>query len=210
MSKQTYKVSLTVDHMRVIIEAIEAFNRAQMGQFDIWLEKVFLSQINDPYFKKFVSDSVLKWDKRKDINQTLRRAIFKHELLANSTSSGAGLTNLSQDAKLGHEIYEALNQFVSVQDNDGWWGFFHNFDDPAKWSGTDDPLPEIEGFVKHKDFPIKNQKEIKEAVEKEDYRRAWEIANEEIGEKIRHEGKEIQKTRDGTYFVRITKPRKKD
>ena len=96
--------------------------------------------------------------------------------------------------------------------NDGYYGAGCNFHGPLK--ATDEPLPEIENFLKYKSFNLGElNSEISDKVikfcDKKKYKEAWELIDTLKLPKGEKSEIEIIDSFDGKeVFVKVWKPRK--
>ena len=112
-----------------------------------------------------------------EIKEILKRA-EKHSLHNGLNQSyGIGNEAIGEDAKIAYEIRQTLRQYRSVKENDGYFNSWNVcYDDALKL--TQEPLPEIEGFVKEKVFPVYDEK-INQQIFKEyaklNWPKMWEL-----------------------------------
>lgn len=197
-------VHLTDEHIQVILTALKVLYRMRSGQVGIAIDEVY-------------PDKYISYDDRQIIEKTVRTIAFKEIHYPNSyygfnsPKLGSGI--------LAFEIEKTLDEYLSVKNNDGYWGTGCNFHGPIK--ATQEPLPIIEGFRDYKDFPLTRAqtKKILPHYHDNDYKKMWEAydglkLNLPKGEKYQittgqFEGKDMAVGGSNErVIVRITKPRK--
>lgn len=221
MKKQEqYSLRLTKNQLSVVSRALEAFERAQLGQFKMTLEQIFEFEPDKEYRKNLKEVS---WDEYNAMEQLLKTLIFNRESGAQQSYSYFGITGASESAKISYEIDNVIDQFLAVEQNDGYWEYmYHRYDDPLDLS--QEPIPEIVEFKKYKDYPIPKEHwdKLRKLWDVGDLTPMWDIAKPYIPEDIEANKMEIYpfsnklapKDMNGNYFddicIRIWKPRKKD
>lgn len=218
--KQTYSLKLTKNQMAVICRALEAFERAQLGQFKISLEQTFEFESDKEYRKNLKEVS---WDEYNALEQMMKALIFNKESNIQQNHSYFGINGASESAKIAYETQKVIGQFLAVEQNNGYWqSTYRSFDEPLDLS--QEPIPEVEEFKKYKDFPIpkKHWDELRKLYAVGDLTSMWNIADKYIPKDIRPSKTEIYpfsnklapKVMNGNYFddvsIRIWKPEKKD
>lgn len=134
------------------------------------------------------------------------------------------------DGQLAYEIYQTIRQYTAVVQNGGLFDHYTSSQDPLNYSGVD--LPEIQGFVKHKDYYF-NQTESRRLAaycEKKAWNKAWNYINKTLTPKYKIPSGESYKimwnetptkyldvsgvTKEGidptSYFIRVFKPQKEE
>lgn len=218
--KQKYSLKLTKNQMAVICRALEAFERAQLGQFKMTLEQIFEFEPDKEYRKNLKEVS---WDEYNAMEQMLKTLIFNRESCAHHSHSYFGITGASESAKIAYETQKVIGQFLNVEQNDGYWqSAYKSFDEPLDLS--QESIPEVEEFKKYKDFaiPKKHWDELRKLYAEGDLTSMWNIADKYIPKDIRASKTEIYpfsnklapKDINGNHFddicVRMWKPEKKD
>lgn len=219
-TEQKYNIRLTKNQLSVVRRALEAFERAQLGQFKMTLEQIFEFEPDKEYRKNLKE---VGWDEYNAMEQMLKTLIFNRESGIQQNHSYFGITGASESAKVAYEIQKVIDQFLYVEQNDGYWGLFRTCDDPLDIS--QEPIPEIVEFKKYKDYliPEKEWKKIRDLFKKKEVNKLWELIEKYIPDNIDRGSKmEIypfcqtipQLDIDGEYLgdicLRIWKPRKKE
>ncbi len=153
------KVFLTDKHISVILAALRTYYRLRSGQVGIAMDEAY-------------SDKNISYDDREIIEKVVRTIAFK-EIQHPHSYYGFSSPQL-KDGSLAFEIEKTLNEYLSVKNNDGYWGSGCNFNGPLK--ATQEPLPIIEGFADYKDFPLTRAqtKKILPYYHNNDYKKMWE------------------------------------
>ncbi len=211
MSKKT-KISFENEHIRLIVTALEVYYRLRSGQISMALDNVYY-------------DKDLSYDESHDIEKYIRNIVFpppphhyydhvhegeespRDERPNLHENAAFGFNNKEmKDATLAYEISKVLEQYLSVSQNNGYFGSGCNFNDPLKATGV--PLPEIEDFDKYKLFPLKNNKAILKLLREKNYIKMWDLYDKQKTGIPHGEKWEIIEQNNKAY-VRIFKPRKK-
>jgi hypothetical protein len=206
MSKTT-TITFTDKHLTVIQAALEAYSRARMGQFGDWLDETF-------------REHLIHWDTRQEIEYFIRDKFAQMAVkdgkpadyyfpLERNASWGILQSEKVGNGQLAYEVYQTLRQYTAVTQNGGSFDHYTSTRDPLNYSG--EPLPEIDGFVKYKDFylPKKEGDEVKYLYEKEKYSEMWAVikgVEKELGIP-RGDKTQVKFTEDQT-FLRVHKPQK--
>lgn len=212
MSKKI-KLIITEEQAIVTKTALECFLRGKLGQFDYMLE--------------LIGGWHLGWDDRRDILKFIRAKFTKQALSEGKSadfyfpveSNGSwGIHHPKvPDALVAHNIEKTIENYLSVTRNGGYWGSGTNFSEP--YSGD---IPEIEGFIKHKDyhFDKRDSKKIHTRCKNKDYKGAYELIDS-LAEKYdirRGDSSEIKfetyagdgSPIEASYYLRVHKPREKN
>ena len=219
MKEQKYNLKLTKNQMGVICRALEALERAQMGQFKIALEQIFEFE-SDKEYRKHLKD--VSWDEYNALEQMLKSFIFNRDSGTQQNNSYFGITGTSESAKIAYEINKVLSQFLAVEQNDGYWQpVYRSYDDPLHLSR--EPIAEVAEFQKYKDFPIpkKHWSELRKLFADGDLTSMWNIVDSYIPKDIRASKTEIYPFSDnlrdhelGYNFadvcIRMWKPEKRE
>jgi hypothetical protein len=217
--EQKYNLKLTKNQMGVICRALEALERAQMGQFKIALEQIFEFE-SDKEYRKHLKD--VSWDEYNALEQMLKSFIFNRDSGTQQNNSYFGITGTSESAKIAYEINKVLGQFLAVEQNDGYWQpVYRSYDDPLHLS--QEPIAEVAEFQKYKDFPIpkKHWSELRKLFADGDLTSMWNIVDSYIPKDIRASKTEIYPFSDnlrdhelGYNFadvcIRMWKPEKRE
>jgi hypothetical protein len=219
MKEQKYNLKLTKNQMGVICRALEALERAQMGQFKIALEQIFEFE-SDKEYRKHLKD--VSWDEYNALEQMLKSFIFNRDSGTQQNNSYFGIAGTSESAKIAYEINKVLGQFLAVEQNDGYWQpVYRSYDDPLHLS--QEPIAEVAEFQKYKDFPIpkKHWSELRKLFADGDLASMWNIVDSYIPKDIRASKTEIYPFSDnlrdhelGYNFadvcIRMWKPEKRE
>jgi hypothetical protein len=219
MKEQKYNLKLTKNQMGVICRALEALERAQMGQFKIALEQIFEFEYDKEY-RKHLKD--VSWDEYNALEQMLKSFIFNRDSGTQQNNSYFGIAGTSESAKIAYEINKVLSQFLAVEQNDGYWQpVYRSYDDPLHLS--QEPIAEVAEFQKYKDFPIpkKHWSELRKLFADGDLTSMWNIVDSYIPKDIRASKTEIYPFSDnlrdhelGYNFadvcIRMWKPEKRE
>jgi hypothetical protein len=219
MKEQKYNLKLTKNQMGVICRALEALERAQMGQFKIALEQIFEFE-SDKEYRKHLKD--VSWDEYNALEQMLKSFIFNRDSGTQQNNSYFGIAGTSESAKIAYEINKVLSQFLAVEQNDGYWQpVYRSYDDPLHLSR--EPIAEVAEFQKYKDFPIpkKHWSELRKLFADGDLTSMWNIVDSYIPKDIRASKTEIYPFSDnlrdhelGYNFadvcIRMWKPEKRE
>ena len=157
-------VKLSNKHMRVINAALEVYYRMRSGQIGIALDEAYY-------------DKRLSYEFRDNIQDQIRSVT--HPELGPNASYGFNSPQI-KDARICYEIKKTFEEFLAVTINDGYYGATVDFDGPLK--ASDEPLPEVVGFKKYKDFPLpaRAKKSFLKAMEAKDYKKAWGIVDKHL------------------------------
>jgi hypothetical protein len=198
------KIHLTDRQIQVIVTALSCYYRLRSGQVGIAMDEAY-------------RDKDISYDERDVIEKVVRTIAFK-EIQHPRSYYGFNSPEL-KDGTLAFEIEKTLTEYLSVKNNDGYWGSGCDFNGPLRT--TKEPLPIIEGFADYKDFPLTRAqtKKILPHYHNNDYKKMWETYDSlklglPKGEKYQitigqFEGKDaVVGGSNERIIVRITKPRK--
>jgi len=132
-------ITLSNKQASVILAALEAFQRARMGQFSMALEQIFPKKC---LAKGFEEMQTLEMD--------LKKFFFGDELSKNSYWGIPNKEKVGEDAQIAYEIFGTMRQFMALEKSGGIYENYTNYNSPLKLS--DEPLPEIDG---HKELTYK-------------------------------------------------------
>lgn len=175
------KLEMTEDQAKVVMVALDSYNRAKLYQFYLWFEAVF-------------PELSVDYDDQKKLEEFFDSFIEQKRNFKDA------------DTILSYCVYKTLRQYFSVKDNDGYFGFGVSFDGPL--GVTPDDCPKIEGFKLYKD--IKIPKKFLKLLDDEKYELFWKNVDNEVLPKydvISWEKIQILKQEK---LLRIWKPHKRD
>lgn len=201
-SKNKFNViHLTDKQLQVIVTALEVFYRMRSGQVGMAIDKAY-------------RDKDISYDDRDTIENLVKSIAFK-EIQHPHSYYGFNSPEL-KDGTLAYEIEKTFTEYLSVKNNDGYWGNGCNFNGPLRT--TQEPLPIIEGFRDYKDFPLTRAqtRKILPHYYKKDYVKMWQAYDKlklglPKGEKYQILTDILLDKQGEAYervIVRITKPRK--
>jgi hypothetical protein len=235
------KIHLTDKQIQVIITALSCYCRLRSGQIGIAMDEAYRdkdisyderdeieTKVREVVFgqpKSYVANNsrgcggdddsgcpTLK--ERLEEEKPAKKAEFNHPHSYYGFSSPE-----LKDGSLAFEIEKTLTEYLSVKNNEGYWGSGCNFNGPLRT--TKEPLPIIEGFPDYRDFPLTlaQTKKILPHYHKNDYKKMWETYDSlkldlPKGQKYQitidqFAGDEAQYGGSNErIIVRITKPRK--
>jgi hypothetical protein len=165
------KLLITEEQATVIKNVCEMYCRGKLGQFDYMIE--------------FVGGSNLDHDRRDAIQSFIRKQFVDQAVQENKprefyfpehTSASWGVHNeKAGDGFVAYQVEKIIDNYLSVKRNGGLWGSTTNFSEPFG-----DNLPEIEGFVKYKDYPLNkvDSKKVHKFCAKKDFKGAWAFIDE--------------------------------
>lgn len=190
-------VQLSDKHLGVIRNALEAYVRANLGQFRLMLDELF------PFNSVSYEDAA-------DIEGLMKSRIFP-ELSANGYH-GITSDKMPENAKIAAEIMQTIRQYLAVKRNDGYYdASYVSYDDPFKVSN--EPLPVIPEFKQYKDFVIEDREVCKRLHEMRDrgaFIKMWKLIEEQdFYQQHRVSKWESMPQDDGGFIVRAYKPEKK-
>jgi hypothetical protein len=124
-------------------------------------------------------------------------------------SWGISQPECGEEAHIAYEVSSTLRQYRFVSENGGFFKFANrSFDEPLEIS--DEDLPEIEGFVKYKDYHIDeaDSKQLHAFIEDKNWVSAWGYVDTVLRPKysipLSHTSSSIQG--DNPYYIRVIKP----
>jgi len=138
------KITLSEEHTKVILAALEAFSRMKIGQFRIALEEVFPKECWD-----------LGWDKMDELERSLKKAFFPND----PPNGGPGIcSEQAGDGRIAYEITKTIQQYRALKKSNGWFGSTVDFDGNLL-NPRGLPPPTIEGLaeMQYMDFFIPDQ-----------------------------------------------------
>lgn len=186
-------VKLHDDHMSVIIKALEVYYRLRSGQVAMALDTAY----RYPF----------PWEFTQGIEKLIRT--YTHPELSSSSSYGFSSERID-DARIAYEINKTFEEFLSVKNNDGFYGWTVNFHGPLKASEV--PFPEVVGFNKFKDYPLPDASSNKKAfklLNQKKYEQLWDFIDSLKLDLPKGEKKEIIPVENGV-IVRVHKPHQKE
>ena len=219
MKSEFHSVKLSDCHLQLIGNALEVYYRLRSGQIGMAMEEVYkdkaLSLEEIDSINSFVRDIVFpSKEKFENLSEFDKKSYpnnkaIKRSPLESGQSFGVGNKEIG-DANIAWEVRQTFRQFLAVQDNTGLFNpMFNVFDDPLKVS--DEPLPEIVGFNKSKQFYIEDPEvniEIHKNVLKSLYENAWQCITEYFQDSLpKGESSRIcYDDKNGKYYVEVKKP----
>lgn len=217
------KLVLSEQHSGVVKKACEAYCRGKLGQFRYMLEEIFPE---------------LDYKRGRAIEEFIR-AQFREQAIEEDKPAGFYFPNYSNqhwsignektgDGTLAYEVEKVIENYLAVKRNDGYWKSGADFNEPLCFKGgklslDESSLPEIEDFVKYKDFPLSAAKsrKVHTYCVNNQWDKAWEIIVKLMQKGIincgsgsgnmviKWEVNPLDNTpNDETYFVRVDKPRR--
>lgn len=160
-------ITLSNKQASVILAALEAFQRARMGQFSMALEQIFP--------KKCLNKG---WEEMQDLEIELKKFFFGDELSKNSYWGIPNKEQVGEDAQIAYEIFGTMRQFMALEKSGGIYEGYTNYNSPLKLSN--EPLPEIDG---HKELTYKihefpDQVAAKKLLAEKKFDKLWEMVED--------------------------------
>lgn len=207
--KETYKLILSEEQLGIVQTALEAYSRMKMGQIGYGIMEIFPSTY--PETTRSIEGFVRNVINYEDV-QRGREPTFPSD---SNASWGYGHEK-SGDGSEAFVIMQAVRQFLAVKRNDGYFDpSFVTYDDPMTFGREDKHIPEIEGFIKYKDYYLDDQIKNKEAVRlfrKEQYAELYnDYFNKDFTDSKGIMGEKYQIMLDRheeNIFLRVFKPSK--
>lgn len=218
------KLIFSEAHAEVVKKSCEAYCRGKLGQFRYMLEEIFpeLDYNRGCTIEEFIRAQFREQALEKDFHPEYYFPFHsnQHWSIGNEKIG---------DGILAYEVEKVIGNYLSVKNNDGYWGVGTNFSEPLCYRGgklslDESSLPEIEDFVKYKDFSLtkaKSRRVHTYCVNKQ-WDKAWEIIVKLMQKGIincgsgsgnmviKWEVNPLDNTpNDETYFVRVDKPRRR-
>ncbi len=212
LNKDKIKLELTEKQAAVVMQALEAFSRASMGQFKYALQEMF------PHIPlNYADGEELEHLIRQRLNLiALEKGKDPYFPIESDTSWGIYQQDKCHNGSIAWPIYQALRQYLAVKRNDGYFDWsFVTYDDPADCGG--EPAPTIEACVKYKDFPLYCIGEdrfnaFKANMRLMKRRHAWDMIDRDFPDLPKGDAKEIIPVKKQgiivRYDIRIHKPQK--
>lgn len=150
-------VKLSDNHLKLINRALETYYRLKSGQIGMAVDTVF-------------ADRFLSWEHREEIEKAVRR--HTHPNLPSGAAHSFNSEHIG-DASIAYEIKKTFEEFLAVQRNGGFYGSTVDFHGPLK--ASNEPLPEIVGFNRSKDYKL-NKRQSKKVIafkNKNQYNDMW-------------------------------------
>jgi hypothetical protein len=207
------KLLITEEQATVIKRACECYCRGKLGQFDYMLE--FIGGYHLDHDRR---DSIQSFIRKQFVDQAVQEGKPRDYYFPESTSGSWGIHNeKAGDGLVAYQVEKIIDNYLSVKRNNGLWGSTTNFNEPFG-----DDLPEIEGFIKYKDYPLKKAdcKNLHKFCIKKDFKGAWTYVDQ-IRPKYkipRGESSSIEWLKNHcdvsgldspveiSYFIRVNKP----
>ena len=183
-------VKLTDKHLAVISTALEVYYRLKSGQINIALDEAFSYSIDR--------------EELNDIEKIIRKST--HKDLPIGAAYGFNCPEIG-DARIAYEIKKTIEEYLSVKNNNGFYGSTVNFHGPLK--ASDEPLPIILEHKNYKDYKLNKRQsaKINKFYAVKDFKKMWEYVD---GLKLnlpKGEKTEIVPSFEGVT-IRVYKPRK--
>ena len=194
-------------HLTVLMAALEAFQRAKIGQFKTALENIFP-----------IESYRLGYDALQECEDLLKSKYFPEY----GRHAGPGICNekVGKDTHLAYEMYKVIEQYRSLRQSDGWFKMGCNFDG-LLLNPSGEKAIKIEGLdeLLYKDFeiPVQFEEESITLYDQKEWNAVWAKIDEWIPDLPRGEKSEIilGPLRKAGFdynadylFVRVHKPRK--
>ena len=189
--KDMNTVKLSDAHLSVINAALETYYRLKSGQIDMALDIAYNYKI------KHEQSSAIS---------TIIRSFALPELSVRGSSYGYNALEIG-GAKIAYEIKKTFEEVLAVKRNGGYYGNTVDFHGPLK--SSDEPLPEVVGFVNYIDHKFTNKQSdiINDYYHLKDFEKMWEYADSITSKLPKGEKREIVPSFAGV-IMRIHKPRK--
>ncbi len=201
------KIELSDSQIRVLLAALEAFQRFRINQPKAAFEQIFPKQCHD-----------LGWDKMEELCRPIQQAFLPDY----PSNGGPGICNpsIGKEPQIAYEIQKQIEQYQALKKSNGWFGSGREFDG-AMLNPSGEPPPKIDGLEEMlcKDFliPEEYQDGIFVLIWANDYEKLWETVKEALpdlphGDKMEILEKDTEETpwneTNEKYHVRVHKPRK--
>lgn len=164
--QETLSMEFTDEHLAVIGRALEAYSRFKIGQFGTAFESVF-------------PQNSLDLDDKNLIDMFLRKFFFFEDKHLKNPNASLGIYNeKAEDGTLAYNISKIIEEYQSVKNNGGYWGYHRGFDGPL----YKDNLPKTNfdcAIYYSIDDPELNKKAW-EHFNKQEYNHIWEILDEQF------------------------------
>lgn len=202
--QKSKKISIEFDerHLSTIVTALEVYSRLRSGQIKFAMDAAFC-------------DKDLTYNDGEVIESIVRTLVFRkeEEMIHNRNSYyGVGCEKM-KDGTVAWEIKKTIEQYQHYQRNNGMRKMCDvSGDGPLEISGIPSPkvLDTINGYWKpQKEFkiPQAKQKSMKNAMEKKDYNKAWDIVSSSFKKNpLPHGSKNRIEEMSGTYYVIVEEP----
>jgi len=185
-------VKLSDKHLAVISTALEVYYRLKSGQINIALDEAY--------------DYSIDRDDAHIIELMIRKVA--HKDLPYGAAHGFNSEKIG-NARIAYEIKKTFEEVLAVKRNDGYYGQTVDFHGPLK--ASDEPLPEVIDFKKHKDFELnsKQSKVINKFFAEKDYDGMWEYVDSLKLDLPKGEKTEIVPSLKNV-IIRVWKPKKQE
>ncbi len=203
---KTYKLNLTEKQLKVIASALEAYGRAQMGQFKNAIEQIMYYH-GDKEYSENLQDDYGDYDKLLGLENIMKCMIFKNKDNLTRPHVSLGIGQTSEFGKVGYEIQCVIEQFLAVLENNGFWKSSRPFYEPIPYSN--EPLASFDGFINYVDYgiPFEEWGKVDDFFEASDAKKLWELMDKYTPEGIRSDKKQVVRNEKG-YALRLFKPEK--
>ena len=203
LKNKSDRVSIEFDrkHLPVLTTALEVYSRLRSGQIKIAMDSAF-------------EDKELTYKDGQVLESFVRTIVFrKEELLIKNRNAYLGVgCEAMKGGTVAWEIKKAIEEYLHYERNNGYRDMGVDGDGVLNISKIPEPkiLDEVHGYWKpEKAFRIdqRYQSKISEAIEGNQYNKAWQIVDKCFKNKPLPIGSsaKIQEV-SGTYYVVVTKP----
>jgi hypothetical protein len=186
-------VKLSDKHLETIRDALETYFRMKTGQISIALDIVYNYKLNH-----YQTDSI----------ESIIKTLALPEIASRGTSYSFNSEQI-KDGKIAYEITKTIDEYLSVKNNDGYYGHTVDFSGPLK--ASDEPLPEILEHKNYKDFVFDKKQSAKanKLYSTKNFDKLWEYVYSSFPDLPKGEKIEIIPS-FANVTVRVYKPRRKN
>lgn len=185
-------VKLTDKHLAVINTALEVYYRLKSGQINIALDEAFNYSIDREELDNI--EKIIRKNTHKDLPSNAAYGF-------NSPEIGG--------ARIAYEIKKTIEEYLSVKNNNGFYGSTVNFHGPLK--ASDEPLPVILEHKSYKDYKLNKRQssKVNKLINQKKFTQMWEYIDSLKLNLPKGESTEVISSFDGVS-IRVWKPRKKE
>jgi hypothetical protein len=152
------KIDFKDEHIDVILDALEVYNRLGLGQIDTALNHCFLDK------------------EQLDINDDRSEAIKNHFFPELERNSSYGIGGCQKKFSIAYEILQTVRQSKALIESGGKVDPYDNrYDEPL--TVTDVDLPKVDNIKRYEEFRIRDSAVI-EYYNNKDYERMWNKIDE--------------------------------
>lgn len=186
-------VKLTDKHLQVIQDALETYFRMKTGQISIALDIVYDYKLD--HSQTNAIESIVK-------------TLALPEIANRGTSYGFNSPQIG-DGTVAYEVAKVIEEYLSVKNNDGFYGSTVNFHGPLK--ASDEPLPQILEHKNYKDYVMnkKQSAKVNKFYAEKNFDKLWDYVYAVFPDLPKGEKVEVVPS-FANAIVRVTKPRKKN